>query len=58
MPACTALQRLSARSRTPDHSRIEDDAQDGVDHVDGHRTTGWVISPYAKREILDLRYYT
>lgn len=37
---------------------IEDDAQNGVDHVDGHRTTGWVISPYAKRGIVDSTYYT
>jgi YVTN family beta-propeller protein len=27
----------------------EDDAQNGVDHVDGHRTTGYVISPWAKQ---------
>ena len=25
----------------------EDDAQDGVDHVDGHRSPGYVVSPYA-----------
>ncbi len=37
---------------------IEDDAQNGVDHVDGHRTTGWVISPYAKRGIVSSAYYT
>lgn len=37
---------------------IEDDAQDGVDHVDGHRTFGFVISPYTKRGVLDSRYYT
>ena len=24
----------------------EDDAQDGVDHVDGHRSPGYVVSPY------------
>jgi hypothetical protein len=24
----------------------EDDAQDGVDHVDGHRSPGYVLSPY------------
>ena len=24
----------------------EDDAQNGVDHVDGHRSPGYVISPY------------
>jgi hypothetical protein len=27
----------------------EDDSQDGVDHVDGHRTVGMAISPYVKR---------
>ena len=24
----------------------EDDAQDGVDHIDGHRSPGYIISPY------------
>jgi YVTN family beta-propeller protein len=24
----------------------EDDAQDGVDHIDGHRSPGYVVSPY------------
>jgi len=42
------------------HSRIwkdsvifveEDDAQDGVDHVDGHRSPGYVISPYVKQQV-------
>ncbi|GAC1408139.1 MAG: alkaline phosphatase family protein [Burkholderiaceae bacterium] len=37
---------------------IEDDAQNGVDHVDGHRTTGFVISPYTKRGVVDSHYYT
>jgi hypothetical protein len=36
----------------------EDDAQNGTDHVDGHRTTGFVISPYAKRGAIDSTYYT
>lgn len=27
----------------------EDDPQAGLDHVDGHRTVGFVISPYTKR---------
>jgi YVTN family beta-propeller protein len=35
----------------------EDDAQDGVDHVDGHRTEGLVISPFVKRNIVDSTYY-
>lgn len=29
----------------------EDDAQNGVDHVDGHRSPGYVISPYAKQQV-------
>lgn len=37
---------------------IEDDAQNGVDHVDGHRTIGFVISPYTKRQAVDSHYYT
>ncbi len=28
---------------------IEDDAQDGADHVDAHRSTAFVIGPYVKR---------
>ncbi len=29
----------------------EDDAQDGVDHVDGHRSPGYVISPYVYQKV-------
>ncbi len=29
----------------------EDDAQDGIDHVDGHRSPGYVISPYVKQGV-------
>ena len=29
----------------------EDDAQDGVDHVDGHRSPGYVISPYVYQRV-------
>jgi YVTN family beta-propeller protein len=29
----------------------EDDAQDGVDHIDGHRSPGYVISPYVKQKV-------
>jgi len=29
----------------------EDDAQDGVDHVDGHRSPGYVISPYVYQNV-------
>jgi YVTN family beta-propeller protein len=36
---------------------IEDDAQNGPDHVDAHRTVGLVISPYVKRKHLDSTQY-
>ena len=37
---------------------IEDDAQNGPDHVDAHRTVGFVISPYTKRHVVDSSHYT
>ncbi len=37
---------------------IEDDAQNGPDHVDAHRTVGLVISPYTKRGHLDSSQYS
>ncbi len=37
---------------------IEDDAQNGPDHVDAHRTVGFVFSPYAKRGFIDSTLYT
>jgi YVTN family beta-propeller protein len=37
---------------------IEDDAQNGPDHVDAHRTVGLVISPYLKRNFVDSTKYT
>ena len=37
---------------------IEDDAQDGPDHVDARRTVGLVISPYTKRGFVDSTLYT
>jgi len=37
---------------------IEDDAQNGPDHVDAHRTVGLVISPYCKRDVVDNTLYT
>jgi hypothetical protein len=37
---------------------IEDDAQNGPDHVDSRRTTGLVISPYTKRGAVDSTLYT
>ena len=37
---------------------IEDDGQDGSDHVDARRTVGLVISPYVKRGITDSTLYS
>ena len=37
---------------------VEDDAQDGVDHIDGHRTVALVASPYARRGIIDSTFYS
>ncbi|MBI1746379.1 MAG: bifunctional YncE family protein/alkaline phosphatase family protein [Acidobacteria bacterium] len=59
-----ALGRLVAeisKSRYWRESAIfvtEDDSQAGVDHVDGHRTVGLVISPFAKRKAVDSSLYT
>src|SRR5205814_3452319 len=36
---------------------IEDDAQSGLDHVDVHRTTGFVISPWIKAHSVDHHFY-
>jgi phospholipase C len=37
---------------------IQDDAQAGPDHVDAHRTVGYVASPYARRGQVDHTMYT
>ena len=36
---------------------VEDDSQDGPDHVDCHRSTGYVISPWIKANSLDHNFY-
>ncbi|MDB5056067.1 MAG: beta-propeller repeat-containing protein [Bacilli bacterium] len=36
----------------------EDDAQNGLDHVDGHRAPAYLISPWIKRGITDSHYWT
>lgn len=36
---------------------IEDDAQSGEDHVDAHRSTCYVISPWIKRGSIDHTFY-
>jgi len=37
---------------------IEDDAQNGPDHVDAHRSIAFVVSPYTKRGFVDSTMYT
>jgi YVTN family beta-propeller protein len=37
---------------------IEDDAQNGPDHVDARRTVGLVVSPYIKRGFVDSTLYS
>lgn len=37
---------------------IEDDAQNGPDHVDAHRTVGLVASPYTRTGKVDSTFYT
>lgn len=36
---------------------IEDDAQAGYDHVDAHRSTAYVISPFIKKATVDHTFY-
>jgi YVTN family beta-propeller protein len=56
-------QMVEALSRSPFWPKMaifvtEDDAQDGVDHVDGHRTVTLLASPYAKRWRTDSTFYS
>jgi YVTN family beta-propeller protein len=38
---------------------LEDDSQDGPDHVDSHRSTGYVVGPYVKHgTVVSTRYAT
>jgi DNA-binding beta-propeller fold protein YncE len=37
---------------------LEDDAQNGPDHVDAHRSPAFVISPYTKRHAVDSTMYS
>jgi hypothetical protein len=37
---------------------LEDDAQNGPDHVDAHRSIAFVISPYTRREVVDSTMYS
>jgi YVTN family beta-propeller protein len=56
-------QIVEALTKTPFWEKmaifvVEDDAQDGVDHVDGHRTVALAISPYVRREYVDSTMYS
>jgi DNA-binding beta-propeller fold protein YncE len=37
---------------------IEDDAQNGADHVDAHRSTAYIVSPYTRRTFVDHTQYS
>jgi hypothetical protein len=37
---------------------MEDDAQDGADHIDSHRSLAFIASPYAKRAAKDSTFYS
>lgn len=37
---------------------LEDDSQDGADHVDSHRSTGYVVGPYVKKGVVVSEKYT
>src|SRR4030095_14784762 len=55
-------QIVEGLTRTPLWPRmaifiVEDDAQNGVDHVDGHRTVALAISPYVRRGSVDSTFY-
>ena len=54
------VERLSKSPYWPETAIfiIEDDAQNGPDHVDAHRTVGLVVSPYTKRGFVDSTLYT
>jgi YVTN family beta-propeller protein len=37
---------------------VEDDSQDGADHIDGHRAPVQIISPWAAHGVVDSTYYS
>jgi hypothetical protein len=37
---------------------LEDDSQDGADHIDSHRSTGYVVGPYVKHGAVISEKYT
>ena len=54
------VQRV-AHSRYRDDTLIfvlEDDAQAGADHVDAHRSVGFIVGPYVRKQVVVSDYYT
>jgi YVTN family beta-propeller protein len=54
------VQTISSVPSVWDHTAIfviEDDSQDGPDHVDSHRSTCYVISPFIKKSSVDHTFY-
>jgi YVTN family beta-propeller protein len=56
-------QIVEALTKTPFWKKmailvVEDDAQNGVDHVDGHRTIALAVSPYTRRGHVDSTFYS
>jgi len=59
LPGVDWLRRqLTASSGPNGNFLIEDDTQNGPDHVDAHRTTGLVLSPFCKRHFGRHTLYT
>ena len=56
----TIVEALSHSSFWPSMAVlvVEDDAQNGVDHIDGHRTVAMVASPWARRGVIDSTFYS
>ncbi len=55
------LAETVAKSNVADSTLIfvlEDDAQNGPDHVDAHRSAGFVIGPYVRQQALVSTHYT
>ena len=54
------VERLSISPAWPSLAvfAVEDDAQNGPDHVDAHRSVLLVTSPYSRRDAVDSTFYT
>jgi YVTN family beta-propeller protein len=54
------IERISKSRYWPEAAVfvLEDDAQNGPDHVDAHRSVAFVASPYAKRNFVDHGFYS